>query len=220
MKPKHMVKLITLGAALAFSGAVSLAPAADEPITITPSDFNLSREKLLEQVATLETMAASSTSTADYARLFRKLQDDLSRAKPPLADWAEVDRSRVKELPEPTEAAWQALKVEEANTQARLDAKAREVQQNFELQAQQQRARIQAQNAQDRIDDLREAQIQESLARRDFYEDAYPAFYYSPWLGGGHGHGHHRPRPRRNENRYYGTKPMLPNNYTPNPIRR
>jgi len=218
MKPANMVTLITLGAAFAFSGAVSLAPAADEPITITPSDFNLSREKLLEQVATLETMAASSLSTADYARRFRKLQDDLLRAKPPLADWAEADRSRVKKLPEPTNAAWQSLKIEEQNVQARLDAKGREAQQNFEIQAQQQRARIQQQNAQDRIDELRQAQIEESEARREYYEDAYPAFYYRPWIGGGHGH--HHPRPRPNDNRYYDIRPVLPPKYTPPTIRR
>lgn len=211
---------ISMGVAAFVMFGVADGVAADKSSTIklTPADFMVPREKIMEQVQRLEGMAEASRSTADYARLYNDLQDDLSKAKPPMKEWSEKDRDRVTALPEPTDAAWQALRTEQEHTQQRLrqqsDDAVQAQQARLEAQREQQKANRDADLAEQQAR-LNEAQIRESEARTDYYDNDYYYggnywWYHQPW---------HRPVPRPWENRYYGTKPPLPNNYEPRPMR-
>lgn len=171
--------------ALVIIPAPATPQVADE-ITITPADFNIPKTEALERIGDLESMAAVSTSTADYARTFREFQDDLAQVRPPVAEWPASDRDRIKNLEQPTEAAWQALALEEQNTRARLNERSREAEASYQQRLQQQRQDQQLQADQARTQQqlrLQEAQIRESEARSEYYEDLDYGWstWYNPW---------------------------------------
>src|SRR6478752_1869933 len=101
MKQTLAIAVVSAALCLEPSAFLIASGASGSEITITPADFALSREKLLKSVSSLEEMAAISKNTADYARTFRDLQENLKRAKPPLAEWSSEDRDRVTALQEP-----------------------------------------------------------------------------------------------------------------------
>jgi hypothetical protein len=166
---------------------VSAAVAQDgESINISRSDFLLSTEEIIKDVARLETMAASSTATADYASAYEKLQNDLRRAKPPVADWKAEDRNRLRSLPEPSEAAWQALELEERRRDERARSRSEAAQQREQQAAALRREENQLRLAEERLEldaAEKEARIRELEARTDYYEDApqYYPYYDNLW---------------------------------------
>lgn len=184
-------------AALLASGA-GLFAQDDEPITISRSDFFASTEELMKDIERLEGMAATSTATAEYARAYQKLQAQLGKAKPPVVEWTEESRERLKALPEPSDAAWKALELEEQRIQERLrartDAAREQYEQAAEMRREEERLRLAekglALNAAESA-----ARRRELEARAEYYEDPpyiYPSYNNLWWRH----HGHHwRPSP-------------------------
>ena len=218
-RPPQLPAMAVLAAIIIFGSPAHSAP-ADDAITITPADFRVAREKILEQAARLEAASSPTVSTADYARNYQQLQKDVARAQPPLNEWTTDEQERIKNLPEPAEAAWQALNAEKTRTQERIDRQISDAEQAHQELLEQQRinARRQAETERARRDaELKEAQIRESLARTEYYEDSnrYYPFYGSNWWWS------HPVKPRptpHGENRYYGTKPPQINDYKGRPL--
>lgn len=213
-------RLLVLGLLVIGTNMATRAASEDsgDAITITPADFKKSPDKLMQNLARLESLASVSRSTAEYALNFRDFQSDLGKANPPLSQWSDADQNRVKKLPEPTAAAWQALRSEEEQTQARKQQQIMQAQEDSEARARARREQDRLQTEQDRLD--REAELRTERNNAINYNNyAYP-YYGGYWWNSGHGH--HRPnRPFGVEgNRYYGTKPLIPNNYTPGPPRQ
>lgn len=191
-----------------------LSPAApiaqdDDAITISKSDFNRTISDIMESIGHLESLAATSTSTADYARAYSRLQGDLARVRPPVSEWTESDRNRLRDLPEPTQAAWEAMDAEDARTQERLRQREEESRRQWEAQLEtrrQEEAERARQERQDLAAQEQRARIEELEARTDYYDRATNSYYHRNWWWsnrwGGHHHGrpgYHRPhRPHRN----------------------
>lgn len=209
-RPTHrMARVFLAGLLIGMAALASSAPT--DAITITPADFRVAQSEIMEQVARLELTSSATVSTADYALSFQQLQKDIARADPPLSQWSDEDQQRIKALPEPTEAAWQALSAQQERTQARLREQAVDAEQAHAqlLQQRTENARRQAaaETAQ-RDAALKEAQIRESMARPEYYEDAgrYYPIYGNNWWWNRPG----KPIPvPPGENRYYGTKPVI-----------
>src|SRR5687768_5696914 len=81
---------MAVGAGIAATSGIVPAR-APEPITISPADFYIAKSEALEQLAELEAMAAVSVATADYARLYRDFQDDITRVRPKLSEWSQAE---------------------------------------------------------------------------------------------------------------------------------
>lgn len=184
--------MVAVAGALAAAGLPALqAAAADDAITITKTDFRLSIDDVMKSVERVESMAAAGTSSADYARAYSRLQNDLASAHPPVAEWDEDKRERLKALPEPTESAWQALDSENARTEERLRARTEEAQREHEQNLASRRDQQRSQAEQERLDreaELQEARIDELEARTDYYNDSsyYPGNWW--WSRGSHWH--------------------------------
>lgn len=153
-------------------------------INISRSDFQLTEEDLMSDVERLEAMAATSVATAAYARAYEKLHNDLRRARPPVAEWSENNRDRLRSLSEPSDAAWNALEQEERRNaeraRARTEATLARQGQALELRREADRLRL----AEERLEidaAEKEARIRELEARAEYYEDA--SRYYSPYYG-------------------------------------
>lgn len=240
----NTLQALLLAAVMTTAAPPLLLAQESTPITITPADFNIPKDEALERLTDLEAMAAVSVSTADYARAFRDFQDDLGKVRPPVSDWTSSERDRLESLKQPTEAAWQALALEEQQTRQRLQERGRVAEADWERRQQQQAVQqaTRAQQAQaDQQLRLQEAQIQETEARAEYYDeladDAWNSWYNPWWYSAYPGSPIHRRRHHIHENhlndqhhRNTGNfrvnnpdtlrRPLVPNNYEVRPARR
>lgn len=145
----------------------------------------------MKDVARLETMAASSVATAEYARAYEKLQASLGKANPPVSEWSQSNRERLRELPEPSEAAWKSLELEMQRQQQRANQQSQTAQQRFEqaqlLREQETRQRLEEQRLSLDAEE-QAARIRELDARTDYLDDApyYNHVYDNLWWQRGH----------------------------------
>lgn len=188
------------------SGLRSVAAASDnEPINISFGDFKQPVSDIMESVDRVEAIGQLSSSTADYARAYSRLQDDLKKAKPPVSQWNEGQKDRLRNLPEPTEEAWQALDDEKAATERRIQQRNAESKQAYDenLKRQEEVDRQQArEDREQREADLQQARIDEIEARTNYYDNNSYGYYGGSWWSG------RRP--------WYGHRPIRPEIGRPN----